>query len=156
MRPETTPFRGTGRLAVMATDPERSRSPRAHPTLVRALVGVTASLALVVAAVSAYAYVGYNQAQRSVGSPAIELHSSTPGLTSPTQALAYAVMACMGMDVVHVLQKARHELKAMHVRFDGERMADHPRRFVAMKVHFELTANVRQANPPEPLASEVR
>jgi putative redox protein len=78
----------------------------------------------------------------SVGSPAIELHSSTPGLTSPTQALAYAVMACMGMDVVHVLQKARHELKAMHVRFDGERMADHPRRFVAMKVHFELTANV--------------
>lgn len=66
MRPETTPSGGTGRLAVMATDPERSRSPRAHPTLVRALVGVTASLALVVAAVSAYAYVGYNQAQRSV------------------------------------------------------------------------------------------
>ncbi len=67
MRPETTPSGGTGTLAVMATDPERSRSPRAHPTLVRALVGVTASLALVVAAVSAYAYVGYNQAQRSVG-----------------------------------------------------------------------------------------
>ena len=66
MRPKATPSRAAGTLAVMATDRERSRSPRAHSTLIRALVGVTASLALVVAAISAYAYVGYNQAQGSV------------------------------------------------------------------------------------------
>ena len=31
----------------------------------------------------------------SEGSPAIQLHSSTPGVASPPQALAYGVMACM-------------------------------------------------------------
>ena len=50
-------------------------------------------------------WIGDLKFKNSDGSPEIELHSSTPGVTSPTQALAYAVMACMGMDVVHVLQK---------------------------------------------------
>lgn len=75
-------------------------------------------------------------------SPAIELNSSTPGVTSPPQALAYAVMACMGMDVVHTVQKGRHDLQAMRVRFEGERAVDHPRRFVTMGLHFEITGAV--------------
>jgi uncharacterized OsmC-like protein len=49
----------------------------------------------------------------SPGSPAMELHSSTPGVSSPPQALAYAVMACMAMDVVHVIEKHRVPLTAM-------------------------------------------
>ena len=61
-------------------------------------------------------------------SPAIELHSSTPGVTSPTQALAYAVMGCMAMDVVHVVQKGRHHLTGLTVTFDGERAPNPPRR----------------------------
>jgi putative redox protein len=77
----------------------------------------------------------------AIGSPAIELHSSTPGVTSPPQALAYAVMACMGMDLVHVLKKGRHSLEKLAVRFEGERAQDHPRRFTTMAVHFELTAD---------------
>jgi putative redox protein len=76
------------------------------------------------------------------GDPAIVLHSSTPGVTSPPQALAYAVMACMGMDVVHVLQKGRHELHALRISFKGERAAEHPRRFVSMALHFDVTAAV--------------
>lgn len=79
------------------------------------------------------------------GSPAIELHSSTPGVASPPQALAYAVMGCMAMDVVHVIRKGRHELRAMTVRFDGERAAEHPRRFVRMAIHFDLTGRVPAA-----------
>jgi putative redox protein len=78
----------------------------------------------------------------AIGSPAIELHSSTPGVASPPQALAYAVMACMGMDLVHVLKKGRHPLETLTVRFDGERAPDHPRRFVTMAVHFELAGAV--------------
>jgi putative redox protein len=78
----------------------------------------------------------------SPGSPSIELHSSTPGVTSPTQALAYAVMACMGMDVVHVLQKARHDLQALRITFESERAHDHPRRYTAMTVHFHVTGPV--------------
>jgi putative redox protein len=80
--------------------------------------------------------------KNSAGSPAIELHSSTPGVSSPPQALAYAVMACMAMDVVHVLQKGRHDVRGMTVTFEGERAADHPRRFVSMGIHFDITGRI--------------
>jgi LCP family protein required for cell wall assembly len=55
-----------GTLDRMTAEPRHSPSPRAHPTLLRTLIGLTASLALVVAAVSAYAYVGYLQAQHGI------------------------------------------------------------------------------------------
>ena len=80
--------------------------------------------------------------RNSAGSPAIELHSSTPGVSSPPQALAYAVMACMAMDVVHTLEKGRHEVRALTVRFEGERAAEHPRRFLSMHLHFDITGRV--------------
>lgn len=78
----------------------------------------------------------------SAGSPAIELQSSTPGVSSPPQALAYAVMACMAMDVVHVLKKGRHDLRAMTVTFTGERAHEHPRRFVSMNIEFRITGRI--------------
>lgn len=78
----------------------------------------------------------------SPGQPAIELHSSTPGVSSPPQALAYAVMACMAMDVVHVLKKGRHDLRAMTITCEGERAVEHPRRFVALRLHFTLTGRI--------------
>jgi len=76
------------------------------------------------------------------GSPSIELHSSTHGVASPTQALAYATMACMAMDVVHVLQKGRHPLTALRVAFDGERAPEPPRRYTAMHLHFDITGSI--------------
>jgi putative redox protein len=78
----------------------------------------------------------------SEGSPAIELHSSTPGVSSPPQALAYAVMACMAMDVVHVIQKGRHPLRALSIKCEGERAHEHPRRFVSMSIDFQITGDV--------------
>jgi putative redox protein len=78
-------------------------------------------------------------------SPPIELHSSTPGVTSPTQALAYAAMACMAMDVVHMLTKGRHDVRALSVKFEGERAPDPPRRYVAMRFHFDVTGAVPDA-----------
>ena len=78
----------------------------------------------------------------SKGSPAIQLHSSTPGIASPPQALAYGVMACMAMDVVHVIEKGRKTLTAMTVKFEGERAAEHPRRFVWMAIDFQITGDV--------------
>ena len=50
----------------MTSQPDHERPLHAHRTLFRALIGVTASLSLVVAAVSAYAYVGYLQAQAGI------------------------------------------------------------------------------------------
>jgi putative redox protein len=78
----------------------------------------------------------------SEGSPAIELHSSTPGRTSPPQALAYAVMGCMAMDVVHIVEKGKHRLESMTVTFEGRRAEHPPRRFETMSIHFDLAADV--------------
>lgn len=79
--------------------------------------------------------------RNSEGSPAIELDSSDPVVSSPPQAFAYATMACMAMDVVHILKKGRHELKAMKVAFEGQRAEEHPRRYVAMHIRFDITGD---------------
>ncbi len=76
------------------------------------------------------------------GESPVELHSSTTGMLSPMQALAYAQIACMAMDVVHVLTKGRHDLQQMRVRFDGVRAPEHPRRFTSIKLHFDITGNI--------------
>jgi putative redox protein len=78
----------------------------------------------------------------SVGpGPSLQLASSDPAIVSPPQALAYAVMGCMGMDVVHILEKARHTLASLTVHIEAERAADHPRRFVAMRIRFDLATD---------------
>jgi putative redox protein len=79
------------------------------------------------------------------GGPPLDLFSSSAEAPSPTQALAYATMACMAMDVVHVLTKGRHGLKALRVSFDGERAAEPPRRWVTMTLHFDVTGDVPDA-----------
>ena len=76
------------------------------------------------------------------GSPPIEMHSSTPNVISPVQTLAYALMGCMAMDVVHILQKARHDLRALSVKFEGDRAGDHPRRYTKIHLHFDITGDV--------------
>jgi putative redox protein len=83
--------------------------------------------------------------RNSEGSPRIEMESSTPGVTSPPEALAYALMACTAMDVVHILKKGRQDLRALKVKFEGERAETHPRRFVSMHMHFDVTGNVDEA-----------
>jgi putative redox protein len=87
-------------------------------------------------------WIGDLNFRNSAGSPAIELHSATPEIASPPKALAYAVMACMGMDVVHMLQKGRQDLRSLSVSFEGERADEHPRRFVSMRLTFHITGQV--------------
>jgi putative redox protein len=79
------------------------------------------------------------------GEAPFELHSSTTGMLSPMMALAYAQMACMGMDVVHVVTKGRHDLRALKVTLDGERAAEPPRRYLSMKLHFDITGEIEDA-----------
>lgn len=75
-------------------------------------------------------------------SPAIELQSGNRSVSSPPEALAYAVMACMAMDVLQVLDKGRHKVSAMRVSFEGQRASEHPRRFVSMSLRFDVTGSV--------------
>jgi putative redox protein len=78
-----------------------------------------------------------------VSSP-IRLASDVDGMNSPMQALAYAVMGCMAIDVVHILEKGRCNLQALTVRFDGERAESPPRRYVTMQLHFDLTGELHE------------
>ena len=76
------------------------------------------------------------------GGPALNLASSDPAAVSPMQALAYAVMGCMAMDVVYVLQKGRHDLQKLEVTFSSTRAPEPPKRYTSIHLHFEITGQV--------------
>lgn len=74
--------------------------------------------------------------------PALVLDSDGAAGPSPMQALGYALMACMGMDIVHILQKGRHPLEGLKASMVGARADDHPRRFTRVEMTFTVTGNV--------------
>ena len=74
--------------------------------------------------------------------PPINLNSSEPGVLSPMQVLAYAVMGCMAMDVVFMLQKGRHDLQKLEVTFDSTRAPEPPKRYTSIHLHFVVTGPV--------------
>lgn len=74
--------------------------------------------------------------------PALVLDSNGKAGPSPMQAMGYAVMACMAMDVVHILQKGRHPLEGLKVSFVGQRAEETPRRFTSIEMLFEVAGAV--------------
>lgn len=78
----------------------------------------------------------------AAGFPPIRLDSGDPNVASPMQALAYGLMGCMAMDVVLILQKGRHDLKALSVHFDGDRADTHPKRYTRIHLRFDVTGAV--------------
>ncbi len=74
--------------------------------------------------------------------PALVLDSDSKAGPSPMQALGYAVMSCMGMDIVHVLQKGRHPLESLKASMIGTRSETHPRRFTRIEMTFTITGDV--------------
>jgi len=61
---------------------------------------------------------------------------------SPMQSLAFALAGCMGMDVVHILKKGRHELHGLRVDLSGARAPDNPKRFTAFTLHFTFNGPI--------------
>ena len=76
------------------------------------------------------------------GEPALVFDSDGKAGPSPMQALGYAVMSCMAMDIVHVLQKGRHPLEGLKASLVGTRAEAHPRRFTRVEMAFTITGNV--------------
>lgn len=64
---------------------------------------------------------------------------------SPPQALALALGACMGVDVVSILTKGRHELRGLTVSVVGTRADNPPSYFTSFTLHYAVTGPV-----PEP------
>jgi len=61
---------------------------------------------------------------------------------SPVQALVFALAGCMGMDVVYILKKGRHELRGLKVSLVAERAPEDPHRVTAVKADFAVTGDV--------------
>ena len=64
---------------------------------------------------------------------------------SPVQALAFALAACMGMDVVHILKKGRYDLRGLAIAVKAERAQQDPHRVVAVDLRFTVTGRVPNA-----------
>lgn len=83
----------------------------------------------------------------AASSDAAEFILDGPGNTAPTpvQALAASLAACMSIDLVHVLTKGRHPLKALQAHLVGTRREKEPKHFTEVTLHFVVTGDV----PPD-------
>ena len=76
------------------------------------------------------------------GHASIVLDSAGRAGPSPVQALAFALAGCMGMDVVYILTKGRHDLRGLKVSLVAERAAEDPHRITAVTAEFSVTGSV--------------
>ncbi len=57
---------------------------------------------------------------------------------SPVEALVESLGACMGMDLVHFLERSRVPATKMTVSLVARRSPEHPRRLVAVDLHADI------------------
>lgn len=69
---------------------------------------------------------------------ALTLDSDGAAGPSPMQALILAFGGCMGMDIVHFLNKSRVPARAVRMTLQGHRADGYPRRFTAIDLHFDV------------------
>jgi putative redox protein len=70
------------------------------------------------------------------GGAAVVLDGDAEAGPSPMEALLMALVGCMGVDVVDILRKMRVPLAGLVVRADGDRRAEPPRRFTAIRLSY--------------------
>jgi putative redox protein len=58
--------------------------------------------------------------------------------SSPMELLLEALAGCMAIDLVHILERMRTKVTALHARVEGTRTESLPRRFTALRLHFEI------------------
>jgi putative redox protein len=64
---------------------------------------------------------------------------------SPVQALAIALAGCMSTDVVDIIAKGRHSLRALRSHVVGHRAQENPHRFTRVELHFTVEGAVPAA-----------
>jgi putative redox protein len=77
-----------------------------------------------------------------VGAVEMTLDGSGQAGPSPVQAVAFGLLACMAIDIVHILTRGRLEVKALAARLRGERADEDPRRFLRFELHFTVRGEV--------------
>lgn len=57
----------------------------------------------------------------------------------PMELLLMGMGGCTAVDVVHILRKARQDVRGCELQIEAERAADDPKVFTCIRVHFVLT-----------------
>lgn len=76
------------------------------------------------------------------GSQRITLDGNSTAGPSPVQALAFAIAGCMAADVIDILVKGRHAIRALDVAFHGDRAQSPPHRFTTVNLTFVVRGDV--------------
>jgi putative redox protein len=76
------------------------------------------------------------------GDVKMTLDSASVAGPSPVQALGFALAGCMAMDVVHILRKARTDLRGCRADLTATRAQEDPHRITHVTLHFTLTGVV--------------
>ena len=76
------------------------------------------------------------------GDATMILDSAGKAGPSPVQALAFALAACMAMDVVYILRKGRLDLRGLKVALSADRAPEDPHRITAATIDFTVTGDV--------------
>jgi putative redox protein len=79
------------------------------------------------------------------GHAEITLDGASAAGPSPVQALAFAIAGCMAMDVVHILQRGRHDLRGLGVSLTADRAPQDPHRITGVDIRFAVTGEVPDA-----------
>jgi len=87
----------------------------------------------------------------SSGTTALVIDGHSAAGPSPLQTLAIALAGCMSTDIVHVLAKGRHPLRALRSHVIGHRAQTDPHRFVRIELHFAIEGAV----PPDAVARAI-
>jgi putative redox protein len=90
-------------------------------------------------------FIGYNAAGGAVQMGSL---GDKPGV-SPMQLLLVGLAGCTGMDVVSILQKQRVKLTDLQVKVQGERAAEHPKTWSAIRVRYLVWGEAIQPNDVE-------
>ena len=61
---------------------------------------------------------------------------------SPVEMLAASLAGCMAIDLVHILQRGRHDLRSLRASLLADRATEAPRRFTAVTLHFAIEGSV--------------
>jgi putative redox protein len=76
------------------------------------------------------------------GNASITIDGDSVAGPSPVQALVFALAGCMAADVVFILTKGRHDVRALRARLTAERAQENPHRVLRVVLRFEIEGDV--------------
>ena len=79
------------------------------------------------------------------GAVSMILDSAGNAGPSPVQTLAFALAGCMGMDIVHILKKGRHDLRGLAISLSATRAPEDPHRILTVDLTFAVSGAVPDA-----------